>query len=388
MATKNRAPTLWCMLLLLLVLFTTTTFSREVTQDISVHDFQEGIQAAAVGTAKLPEQSFGLQDAVEKVGDPPTTTTIETTTTTPITTDPLTNSGLTPAPAGSLPANLVAAKDKGADFLALLKCPTADQSPFVERKALFDNGWVNLRFPPVIQEPSTKPESHNPVSAEDPEIFKQLGVSSKDQDILYYNWMHAKTDQMKGELGHTEFDYGPEYGHPKEYGLTKGTYGNIFNPKDGLLICFVNFGPTYKISQGNQGPAPPLNKLSDILWFQWKDAVAAKGGQVGNIKYFWRHNVVDKKSKAIMDGIAAIPGQDLVAYPGKTYSMTEGGLKQEIGQALLGSPNGVAVTYFLAQHRAEIGKMKTVSKVQLFSTGGGPGGRISRHMLFSVVDVE
>ncbi|KAK4961415.1 hypothetical protein LTR10_001905 [Elasticomyces elasticus] len=390
MAIKNRAPTLWCMFLLLLVLFTTTTFSREVTQDISVHDFQDGLQAAANGTFKLPEQSFGQPDTVEKIGDP-----TETTTSAPVTPFPD-----TPRPISPYPTAFTNARDKGGDFLILLKCANAIQSPFVQRESLFDNGWCTLGFPPRIEPPSPVPIPYG-IGDEDAAIFKQLGISSEKDDNPYYNWIHGKTwtysDKTKNQnpQGFTELTYG-DIGPKQEYGLTKATYGNQFNPKAGLIMCMINYSPQFKISTAKNavvpqdiGPAPPLSKMSDVLWFQWKDAVAARGGSLGNIKYFWPHNIVDKDSKAIMDAIAGIPGNEIIDYPGKTYSMTAPilSVERQIAQALLGSPNGVAVAFFLAQHREEIGTWKTVSKVQLFKTDSW-GGRVERHMLFSIVDVE
>jgi len=87
---------------------------------------------------------------------------------------------------------------------------------------------------------------------------------------------------------------------------TYGQYNNQMNPKAGVLLCLNNFSPAYYIAQGTaEKPAPPLNKFTDILWFQWLDAA---GDNVGNVKYFYRHHVADDDSKEVLDAIEAMPG--------------------------------------------------------------------------------
>ncbi|KAK5721358.1 Mitochondrial import inner membrane translocase subunit tim8 [Elasticomyces elasticus] len=381
MAIKNRAATLWCMLLLLLVLFTTTTFSREVTQDISVLDFHNGLQAAANGTFKLPEQSFGLPNAVEKVGDPPATTTSVPDTPVPITPVPD-----TPAPAPLDP--YTKAVNKGGEYLDNLRCDSAKQSPFLEFSALWDNGW-SKQFKST--EPPTVPAFNEPPPWDVDHVFVALGLSTKRPDNPVVHYTHGR------DAGETQLDYG-EITKGKPYGPTKANYHNQFNPAGGFILCGWNYSPDYEIGKAAKklppvklGPAPPMSRLSDVLWLQWKVAVEAKGGDLGNVKYFLRHQVMDKTSDAILNTIAAMPDEKVVAWPGNEYYFTdpEGSPKRQIAQALLGSPNGVAVAFFLMQHRVQIGggvaKKKTLEKVRLFSTQDGESEL--RHLLFYVMDV-
>ncbi|KAK5697091.1 Mitochondrial import inner membrane translocase subunit tim8 [Elasticomyces elasticus] len=379
MAIKNRAPTLWCMLLLLLVLFITTTFSREVTQDISVLDFQDGLQAAANGTFKLPVQSFGLPDAVEKVGDPPATTTSV----------PDTPALITPVPDTPAPAPIdrfTRAMEKGGNYLDNLQCDNINQSPFLEFSALWDNGW-SKQFKST--EPPTVPAFNEPLPWDMEHVWKALELSPTRMNNPVVHYTHGR------EAGETQLDYG-EITKGKPYGPTKANYHNQFNPDGGFILCGWNYSPEYQIGKAAKenppriiGPAPPMSRLSDVLWLQWKVAVEAKQGDLGNIKYFLRHMVIDLTSEDILDTIAAMPGEEVVEWPGKDYRTTEpkGSQERKIAQALLGSPNGVAVAFFLMQHRVQIGggvaKKKTLEKVRLFSTADGG----SRHLLFYVMDV-
>ena len=110
------------------------------------------------------------------------------------------------------------------------------------------------------------------------------------------------------------------------------------NPKAGVLLCLTNFSPKWYIDEGlTEGPAPPLQKFSDILWFQWLDAA---GDNVRNVKYFYRHHVSDEDSEAVLNAIEAMPNvcqsltddcalltfpkQSLLPFPGRTYSMDGG----------------------------------------------------------------
>ncbi|KAH7080339.1 hypothetical protein BKA63DRAFT_242013 [Paraphoma chrysanthemicola] len=64
-------------------------------------------------------------------------------------------------------------------------------------------------------------------------------------------------------------------------------------------------------------------------------------------------------------------------WPGVTFDMNINAAK-----VLLGSPNGQAAGYFLAQHKHRFGRSKTISKVQVFRPDKG----MMPYLLFSVVD--
>ncbi|KAK3642644.1 hypothetical protein LTR56_010692 [Elasticomyces elasticus] len=223
-----------------------------------------------------------------------------------------------------------------------------------------------------------------PIKADIAAVFRDLRISTSNGDNFIYSW-----DQ--DHAGTTQRAYGSEFPSGQSYGRTGGNYQNQINAGAGMLLSLNNYSPSYMINMTyGTGPAPPLNRLSDILWLQWSEAVQAghaleevKG--YGNIKWFYQHTVADDFSMSIMDEIQSMPNQTLLPYPGNTCSMTDGQVNGDIARAILGSSNGNVVAFFLAQHRAQIGKKSTVSKVQSF--GDAKVNEYDRHFLFHIVEV-
>ncbi|KAK5720734.1 Mitochondrial import inner membrane translocase subunit tim8 [Elasticomyces elasticus] len=274
-------------------------------------------------------------------------------------------------------------KAKGDQFISFMECPNTDQSFWTDREALFDNGWVMPGETDVPASPEPQPFPFLPVAAQ---VYDWLGISP-DYKKVEYN-LHYSWDQDKEADQRTTRAYGP-FPAGTKYGAIEAAYENIFNPRAGMIICYSNYSPAFRVSRNHYlRPAdiPPLNRLSDVLWYQWKDAVAATHSPdlVSNVKWIMRHKVIDATSTDIID---TINGEQLQDWPGKTYDMSaatgsDSGLQERsIARALLGSPNGVGVVHFLAQHRADLG-FKSVSKVQSWADANG------RYMLFHIIDIK
>lgn len=119
---------------------------------------------------------------------------------------------------------------------------------------------------------------------------------------------------------------------------------------------------------------PKLRAISDISWAFWNWAWMKRSKQnlnLGNINYFVVHNIVNEETEQVIEQALQVyqppEGQQRVAelpqWPGLTFDV-----ESEAGQAMLGSPNGIAAGYFLAQRKAEIGANKYVYQVQVFAT--------------------
>ncbi|KAK3113576.1 hypothetical protein LTR53_009021 [Teratosphaeriaceae sp. CCFEE 6253] len=354
--TSSRSPAWWRILQLLLVLLATTAQSREFVQDIGVN----GIQEIEINGTRAWVSTFEPHTII-KVTGPEDQAVYD---------------------------NAVC---KGGNHIKLMEGDTVIPSPFDTRDSLFDNGWVGSRLNPV-QGDNPPPSYGDYETALDDDmlrIYGNLGISTTPgQENPFYLWSHGPRSQ-KG-LGHTKVTYGqPDdlqnyFLANAPFGKTKGYYSNFFNPASGMVLCYNNYGPQAMIAKrGTQGPAPPMNRLSDVLWYQWADACQTTGHDPGNIKYFYRHNIIEKLTRRIMKVIEAKPG---VKWPGRMYSMNGGTESEEtqIAKALLGTPNGHAVGFFLAQHRREIKKKLTVDRVQFW---GEPDPSGQRDMLFYVVEV-
>ncbi|KAK3634635.1 hypothetical protein LTR56_015215 [Elasticomyces elasticus] len=346
----SRGPK-WCSILLhllVLITFATSAYSRHVVQDID--SSIKGLRAENTTSQYAPEVANLVKQphSVEKLpGD-----------------------------------KFTEATRKGRQHLCMLARDDVDQSVFTNNAALEDNGWT---YVPADFRTAAMP-------ADEAEVYDDLGISKENANWPWYEWIQQKE-------GVTKFAYGnqhppqfpPGFAPGQEYGQTEGSYQNKFNPNEGLLLCLNNWSPQYKVDwDEGDGPIPPLNRLSDVLWLQWKDAVQHHsdnpGQRLGNIKWFYQHIVADADSRDIMDAVQAMPDHALKPYPGNEYSMTDPGIRGEIARAFLGSHNGNVVAFFLAQHRDEIGRKLTVSKVQFF--GDAAISQYNRHFLFHVVPLS
>lgn len=94
---------------------------------------------------------------------------------------------------------------------------------------------------------------------------------------------------------------------------------------------------------------PPLNRLSDAIWTTWS---ARTGPNARGLRYLGRDNVVNPDTLSVMKGIfAALHHVEQVFWPGVTSS-----IDSMIGQALLGTPNGVAAAWLLIDHHSILGR--------------------------------
>ncbi|KAK5727218.1 Mitochondrial import inner membrane translocase subunit tim8 [Elasticomyces elasticus] len=341
---RSHGPTLRCNLLHLLVLitFATTAHSRDVAQDIKVN------------IDDLQAKKLASRDTLEAAN---TTSQV----------------ALHSAIGTSDEETFNKARDNGNDHMCMLARNDVEQSLFTEFDSLEDSGWYYT--------PGTFGKA--PLPADQAEVYDDLGISKDNPNNPIYHW---RQDTGK----ETELAYGDiKPGQP--FGQTNAAYQNQINPKGGMLMCLNNFGPAYKVSvKEGEGPVPPLNKLSDVLWLQWKDAVQLHSDgaaqDLGNIKWFYQHIVADADSIKVMSHVQAMPGHLLKPYPGEEYSMEDADpLRRDIARAFLGSHNRNVVAYFLAQHRKDIRKKLTVSKVRFF--GNKNNGPHDRHFLFFVEPV-
>ncbi|KAI4237975.1 MAG: hypothetical protein LQ352_007904 [Teloschistes flavicans] len=141
--------------------------------------------------------------------------------------------------------------------------------------------------------------------------------------------------------------------------MTGAFYSCAYSVRTSLIIASDTESPTSRLKRGDPSITddeiarriPPLNRLSDAMWTVWKDLSGDNIQNARLLRYIGRSNVVNDDSKAIMQKIfTKAKSSETVPWPGLTYTMYD-----EQGQALLGTPNGIATAYLLIDHHTILG---------------------------------
>jgi hypothetical protein len=136
---------------------------------------------------------------------------------------------------------------------------------------------------------------------------------------------------------------------------------------------------------------PKLKAISDISWGFWNRAWMhrpASERKLGNINYFIVHNIANEETETLINKAMEVHVGDDGSHTGLTVLPKWPGLDyvaDEAGKALLGSPNGLAAGYFLAQHKDEIGVNKYVYGIRVFASSAPLAGP---SMIMYVADAD
>lgn len=158
-------------------------------------------------------------------------------------------------------------------------------------------------------------------------------------------------------------------------------YDNILSPLKGVIIATNNFGPAYQLQQSrayqdfpgtnvvNRVPddqlPPQLSQWSDVMYLEWMKH--ANFATRRNLKYVIRMGVANYLTRAIVARALTQEYYNAAPGPQRWANRAVISLDADAGKAILGSPNGQGVGWFLAQHQGsrQLGK-KTISKVAIF----------------------
>ncbi|KAL1607662.1 hypothetical protein SLS60_002597 [Paraconiothyrium brasiliense] len=120
------------------------------------------------------------------------------------------------------------------------------------------------------------------------------------------------------------------------------------NPEEGILKALDRTSPIHRVKcHDNLIDPPVLDHTSNIMFSLWKDCAKARGISIDNLDYFLSACIDNELALRIIHKVAQ---RDLPFYPGLDFST-----KQAEGQALLGSPDGVAIGYLLARPKLSWG---------------------------------
>ncbi|CAI9628672.1 unnamed protein product [Alternaria burnsii] len=125
---------------------------------------------------------------------------------------------------------------------------------------------------------------------------------------------------------------------------------------------------------------PNLRMSSDLAWSLWHK-IMWPDHPLSNIRKIFSLYITNEETNDIVEKALGIgPTDDMKKWPGVNFDSTS-----DEGLAILGSANGRAVGYFLAQHKHQLGGDKYVSKMTVFEdeNEGNPHATI----LFWIDDV-
>ncbi|KAI8932163.1 hypothetical protein NX059_011046 [Plenodomus lindquistii] len=179
--------------------------------------------------------------------------------------------------------------------------------------------------------------------AQTPQILgKSTQRALEEDDVHIINLLHVDPTLQDEEPFYTVAG--------KKYPMTRAQY--IFaSQSSGVIITMDRKSPKHAVRgiqpEIQDAELPELQSFSDIAWLQWTRVI----GEVG------------------------IDGDDWFGPPGYKVSAYA-----DSGAALLGTPNAVASSVLLIQHKARLGNLH-IHKITLFNDREGP------NMLFHVKPV-
>ncbi|KAH8727561.1 hypothetical protein GQ44DRAFT_648667 [Phaeosphaeriaceae sp. PMI808] len=155
------------------------------------------------------------------------------------------------------------------------------------------------------------------------------------------------------------------------------------NPVSGVLYLLNRMSPAQAAHVNWDIPLdkikkeflPDLSATSDHAWGFWSRAKT--GGNLADINKIFSCMITNDITLALIDEALRTyplpPGvhesqrpRGVQKWPGTTFEM-----HYDAAQALLGSPNGQAAGFFLAQHKHRFGKSKTIEKITVLKADRG-----------------
>ncbi|KAI7332510.1 hypothetical protein KC315_g4632 [Hortaea werneckii] len=252
---------------------------------------------------------------------------------------------------------------KGNHLIALVNGPVdcIEQSRWTNIDDLAANGWT--------QEVNRATQLREPFES----IWSELGIPLTD--VKRIEWKHS---QSSAPIGPGGMIYRP----------TEAVYENIYCKE--MIIADHNFGPD---NMGGKKSPPmvaseivPLKQWSDVTFIQYQDyckqhetTTSTFEACLKGLRGVMRANVVGAKTREIANEALSQSGRLLRGWDHRaTWAIEE-----ESAQAILATPNGQGVAWFLAQHKAQLGH-KIVTEVSVFSDTGAAFDRMN--FLFKIED--
>ncbi|KAK4500413.1 hypothetical protein PRZ48_008602 [Zasmidium cellare] len=156
-----------------------------------------------------------------------------------------------------------------------------------------------------------------------------------------------------------------------QYKPTQAKYHELYNPMQGAIIAYRNYGPA-KYASLDKGwgdaPLPGLKQWSDVVYLSWADITTPEERR--GLKYVVRSSVQNQDTLDVVERAlkkSGISSGRAPAWPGYTFKPEGRDLRPF--QAVLGTPNASGVAWLLAQHREDLGN-KTITAIRVWDKSG------------------
>lgn len=254
------------------------------------------------------------------------------------------------------------AVETGNYLIALINGPAScvEQSEWTDYSDLPEYGWTQTWSQEVDQ-----PQSFVG-------MWSDMQLSTKG--IKWTQWKHTRQSVIDQRV----------------YRPTQAQYNNVYSRE--IIIAEASYGPDY---QGKFEKPPvtgdeiiPLKQWSDVTFLEYQNYCAGlartedttQQSCMRSLRGILRHRAVNEKTLEIGREALKKSGKPFNAWPGRaTWKIHE-----PEAQALLATPNGRGIAWFLAQHKEQLGR-KVVTEVSAFASVQGqyPSGI---NILFTVED--
>ncbi|KAM5388053.1 hypothetical protein ACJA88_001313 [Fusarium oxysporum] len=237
------------------------------------------------------------------------------------------------------------------------------------------------------------------------EALKGIGAPI---NLYHYNWVNlGGGDWYSDPAGFLDGSLNLDEAEVKAVAATGANFASSFSLNPGVIIADHNVGVKYAAGEG-----PPIDEettalthiqqWSDAVWMQWDRVCSESGGDVEDLKYIIRAQIVNHATLKIV--FQAI----LNKYERDHKKKSLGPWKKRIVvshqkdpkelYAILGSPNGSGAAFMLINHKKRLGGARVINKVEIFVPEGNfevKGTVVGREqeewhvmLLFHIVDAS
>ena len=175
------------------------------------------------------------------------------------------------------------------------------------------------------------------------------------------NWKEEKVKKLVGSIQapleeqgvslspglnvNVESDHSESFGDADGGKPTKGKYYEVYNPSQGAIVAYRNYGPSYVVQNNDaRGDAqlPGLRNWSDVVFLTWLSLTVGNEGQRSQLRLIVRLNVMNEDTRDVIEEALrkeGIASGNAPRWPGHVFYPEKDGKVSKPFQAVLGTSN-------------------------------------------------